>query len=181
MFGETAYWGVLFLSVALFWLAPRRLRFSLISLISFCYLFSLDGSLYSNEGELLVSALFTRNRTTLYHLAGWALLFYYLPANRGRFKNLSPWLVPGLVLAILAYLAYYKYVPTILLYFSGVPVDENIIIPLGISYFSFKLIHYAIETSRKNIPQHTFDEFLGYIFRPDRTFRSFHQRAGDPY
>ncbi len=164
MFGELAYWGVLFVSVLLFWTVPGKFRFPVISIISFCYLYSLDGSLYNADGDLVISALFTNNRIILYQLIAWTLLFYYLPAKISKFSKVRPYIIPILVISILAYLAYYKYIPSILSYIAGQPLDEGIFIPLGISYFSFKLIHYAIEVSRGNIGKHSFGHFLGYIF-----------------
>ncbi len=45
--------------------------------------------------------------------------------------------------------------------------DESVpdlIIPLGVSYFTFKLIHYAVETARGRIPAHDIRTFFLYLF-----------------
>jgi len=39
----------------------------------------------------------------------------------------------------------------------------TIVVPLGISYFSFRAIHYLIECGRGTLPPHTFASFLLYL------------------
>ena len=38
------------------------------------------------------------------------------------------------------------------------------LVPLGASYFTFKLIHYVVECDRKHLKPHKFSEFLAYMF-----------------
>lgn len=38
------------------------------------------------------------------------------------------------------------------------------IIPLGLSYYSFRQIHYAIEAYKKKLPAHTFGDYVKYLF-----------------
>ena len=38
------------------------------------------------------------------------------------------------------------------------------LIPLGVSYYSFKLIHYAIEMRRGNFPAHGIADFAAWLF-----------------
>ena len=38
------------------------------------------------------------------------------------------------------------------------------IIPLGLSYYSFRQIHYALEAYKKQLPRHTVLEYLMYLF-----------------
>ena len=40
---------------------------------------------------------------------------------------------------------------------------KSIILPLGISYYTFRLIHYVQENLRQNIRKHSFIEFLAYM------------------
>nr|WP_272492199.1 MBOAT family O-acyltransferase [Octadecabacter algicola] len=40
----------------------------------------------------------------------------------------------------------------------------NLLLPMGISYFSFKLIHYVLERSRGMLPQHSFWEYFAWVF-----------------
>lgn len=62
-----------------------------------------------------------------------------------------------------AYLFYFKYLPAL----GGLADGYNfadIALPMGISYFTFKLIHYAIEQKRGNLPAHGFGDYLSYVF-----------------
>ena len=163
MVGNVTFWACLLLSVALFWLLPRRWRLPFIGIVSFAYLFSIDGAITGADGSLSASRILSRNRLTLIHLLGWTVLFYVVCRNLDSFGRWRRFVVPALVLSILGYLAYFKYVPILLAYLGGAPFAQKIIIPLGISYFSFKFIHYAIERSRGNIAPHGFGHFLAYI------------------
>ncbi|MEZ5042262.1 MAG: MBOAT family O-acyltransferase [Saprospiraceae bacterium] len=42
------------------------------------------------------------------------------------------------------------------------PADR--LIPLGLSYYSFRQIHYAIECYKEKTPRHTFGEYICYLF-----------------
>ncbi|MEZ4320682.1 MAG: MBOAT family O-acyltransferase [Myxococcota bacterium] len=57
-------------------------------------------------------------------------------------------------LAVLGYLALFKYIPPILDAFAANPFEAKVILPLGISYYTFKLVHYAFERSRNALPEH---------------------------
>lgn len=43
-------------------------------------------------------------------------------------------------------------------------ISESIVLPIGLSYYSFRQIHYAIESYKKQVPKHTFLDFLNYLF-----------------
>jgi len=140
-----AFWLVLAGSVAAFWMLPRSCRVPFLGLVSFGYLATIDPR---SVAALLV----------------WSLVFYYTaPRSAGRTRA-AGWLGVGLVFSIIGYLAYFKYVPPLLQAFATNPVSEQLLIPLGISYFTFKLVHYAIEMGRGNIPEHPLSTFLLYIF-----------------
>jgi len=70
----------------------------------------------------------------------------------------------SLIVGVFSYLGYYKYLPVLLQYVAGRPVDTQLILPLGISYFSFKLMHYLIEQGRGNFQQHSISQFFTYMF-----------------
>ena len=72
--------------------------------------------------------------------------------------------MPLLILAITTFLAIFKYIPPLLDALSSSPVERHLVIPLGISFYTFKLIHYAIEVGRKNIKAHGLQDFLSYMF-----------------
>ncbi|MGA2500903.1 MAG: MBOAT family O-acyltransferase [Tepidisphaeraceae bacterium] len=71
------------------------------------------------------------------------------------------WTLPLLLLVALGYLAVFKYFfPRYAPAGGGRPA----LIPLGISYFTFKFIHYVIEVARGSIKDRSPWQFLGYIF-----------------
>lgn len=136
------FWAVAALSALGFWLLPRPARIPALTLVSTSYLLTIEPA-----GVLALLA--------------WALAFYYL-APLGR-RGLG-WPVPLLVLAILGYLAWFKYAPPLLAALRGESVAAQLAIPLGISYFTFKLIHYAVEVGRGNVTDRSLASFLCYLF-----------------
>ena len=145
MIQTSIYWIVLAGTVALFWMTPNRYRMGFLALVSFAYLWSLEP-------------------TSVSILVGWALLFYFLAPNAATKESSWKWITPGLIVAILGYFAYFKYGPSLIASISGESVAQKILIPLGISYFTFKLIHYAIEAGRGNIKDRSLPTFFCYIF-----------------
>lgn len=145
MITGASFWLVLAGSVGAFWMLPRSWRIPFLGLISFGYLAAIDPR-------------------SLVALLAWSLVFYYAaPRTAGRTRA-AGWLSGGLIFSIIGYLAYFKYVPPLLQAFATNPLSERLLIPLGISYFTFKLVHYAIEVGRGNIPEHPLSTFLLYIF-----------------
>jgi len=58
---------------------------------------------------------------------------------------------------------------SILLFFKLQPllnfsITKNAVLPLGLSYYSFRQIHYAIEAYKKKLPAHSFIEYCNYLF-----------------
>jgi alginate O-acetyltransferase complex protein AlgI len=47
--------------------------------------------------------------------------------------------------------------------FKGIDAGK-MLVPLGVSYYTFKLIHYVIEVRRGNIVKHSFQSFACYLF-----------------
>jgi alginate O-acetyltransferase complex protein AlgI len=83
-------------------------------------------------------------------------------------------LVLGIV-AVLAYLAFFKYLPPLLVTVfgttnSGYNMDwlhRGLILPLGLSYFTFKFLHYMINAYRGQLVKHEpVDFFLYTVFFP---------------
>ena len=67
------------------------------------------------------------------------------------------WLVFG-------YFIWSKYLPAMALVMGGQGAFLDVAVPLGVSYFSFKLLHYAIETKRGNFPPHDAGDFVSWLF-----------------
>lgn len=144
MFHEAAFWILLVVAVPLFWLLPRSVRFGFLGLVSAGFLFRL--------APFSVAAL-----------SAWIVLFHLLaPAIvPGRPHRLR--ISVGAVLALLGFLAYFKYVPPIVEALSDGTRSTRILIPLGISYYTFKLIHYVIEVARGSIRERSFQQFFCYM------------------
>lgn len=83
-------------------------------------------------------------------LLGFGLAYRALLADRP-----SRGLVLALVVAALAPLAVCKYLP---------PVFEGVAMPLGISYFSFKLVHYALDRGEGTLEHSSLGDWLAWLF-----------------
>lgn len=138
------YWLVFLGAIPIFWRLPENARLWFLGLLSFGFLLTID-------------------MFSVISLAILSCAFYYfgsMKANSGPFKRITS----ILVIFVIGFLAYFKYLPGLVLAFEGEPTLQNVIIPLGISYFTFKLVHYAIEVRRKNIPTHSLGDFYCYLF-----------------
>ncbi|BCS31974.1 hypothetical protein TBR22_A11780 [Luteitalea sp. TBR-22] len=144
MIADPWFWAWLGLGVPLFWALPDRHRLSALAAMSVIYLLHLAPA-------------------TVLALGAWTAVTFVV-ARRVHAGQLSRGWVPVLVCAILAYLAFYKYVPVIRASISHAPTVASLALPLGISYFSFKLVHYVIETSRGSMRGHGVADFVSYIF-----------------
>ncbi len=141
MLDSPIYWSALALAVLMFWTLPKRLRFGFLAAASWAYLFSI-----SPQSTVAVTV--------------WSGLFFWLAPRaiaRRRFVTL-------LILGILGFLAFFKYVPHLASQFGGESFASRIPAMLGISYFSFKLVHYAVEVARQNITDRSLQQFLTYMF-----------------
>lgn len=153
MIQSATFWLILWATVIIFWLLPYRMRFSFLALASIGYLFVLW--LQKTAGVTLVG---------IFALIAWTLAFYALAPYVAKGGNWRKWLLPASILAALGYLAYFKYIPPLIAALSSDTVAQQFIIPLGISYFTFKFIHYAIEVARGNIKDRSLPQFFCYIF-----------------
>jgi len=144
MITSAAFWAILFATVAVYWLLPKG-RIVFLGAVSWVYLLSLDA------GSVVALSL-------------WTGLFVFLAPRTAGGERRNRLVLAGLVLGILGYLLYFKYVPPLLAAFATNPLEERLLIPLGISYFTFKLIHYAMETARGRIASHSPAEFFTYVF-----------------
>lgn len=154
------WWMFVGLLPIVYWLIPVRFRPALLVLSSLAVLTMLapfDVMMMLAVG-LLVYGSFTVTAMSAAAVAGGGQTNMVIGglANLGR----SP--LP--IVAVILYLFWYKYIPGIVR-----PIDENaylanLVVPIGISYFSFKLIHYAIERRRNMLPEHNIQDFLSWLF-----------------
>jgi len=61
---------------------------------------------------------------------------------------------------ILGVLIYYK----VTVRASPEDLVREVLIPMGLSYYSFRCLHYLLERFRGTLPSHTFRELLSYLF-----------------
>lgn len=140
-------------SVFIFWVIPARFRPGFLALTSASYFFC-----YYPKEIIFIFCL-----AVLVYAAGVCLDRKVIPTRP---------LMIGSVIFLVGVLTYFKY--------SGFILDNirpllepllqtkislpKIFIPIGISYFTFKMIHYVIDTSRGQIEKHNVIDFLSYIF-----------------
>lgn len=65
---------------------------------------------------------------------------------------------------VLSYFGVFKYVPELAAAVSGDGGPFALAVPLGVSYFSFKLLHYAIEMRRGGLAPHGPGDFASWLF-----------------
>ncbi len=80
----------------------------------------------------------------------------------------STW--PGMLLvvgSICVYLVVVKYIPALSVLFGSGLEAGRAAVPLGLSYLTFRLVHYAVESRNGRLPAHAFGEFMAYaMFLP---------------
>ena len=145
MIQSPVFWSVLVVSAFFYWLLSPKLRHGFLAIVSYVYLASLE--------PVVVTVLIA-----------WTLLFFYLAPHAIATGKTNRLIIPGLILAILSSLVYQKYIPQLSAFFSAQASARTPLIPLGISYFTFKLIHYAVEVGRGNITDRSLQRFFCYIF-----------------
>jgi len=142
----------LIVSVPVYWLLPAgwRRHFLLAASLTFLGLASLP-----------LTSLFLALCVFIYRLG--RMLY---DGTKGR-----PVFVLGLMIPTLV-LAYYKYTPMLIETFNAAgkflprhtPLTvPNILAPVGISFFTFKLLHYLINCYKKETPPGSFWHFLMYM------------------
>jgi alginate O-acetyltransferase complex protein AlgI len=137
------FWVFLCVAVGGYWLTPTAWRPVCLTVLSIAYL--------STLAPLSVLAV-----------CGWSLVFFFLAVRHPKESRRRTLPLVWLILGILSYLAYYKYIPPLHAVWQP-DSASNPLIPLGISYFTFKLIHYAVEVRRGAIEKHTLGQFMSYM------------------
>lgn len=124
-------------TVSLYWLLPGHYRDKFLILISATFL-----GVHSPISLATITVL--------------SFLSYY-GANT---KTISDKRIIILTLCILSILVYFK----VAIYQGGDNLFHQTVIPLGLSYYSFRCFHYVFERYRETIENRTFLEFLSYMF-----------------
>lgn len=145
MIQEPTFWLALAACFAVHWLLPQGLRKGFLALASLGVLASLDA-----VSTVAVTA--------------WTLAFFYLLPTALQRSDQPRRVVSLFVLGVLGFLAYFKYVPVLFSEASRGSGHTSVIVPLGISYYSFKLIHYGVEVARGNIKDRSLSQFAAFMF-----------------
>lgn len=147
MFADPWFWAGLAGAVVVHWLLPLAARGWWIALASAGYLV-LQGT--RHEGLWGVATALAAG------LAVWALA----PRLTGP---ASKRLLVGALIALVLLLAAFKGLPQLgrVLWPEG--ALASLVLPLGVSYFVFKLIHHAVETSRGNVRDRSLGTFLAWL------------------
>lgn len=162
IFNELTYMVLLLTSVLIFYITPKRFKPHALAVMGLSFY-----ALYASSFLLLLLA---------------EIVFVYALVRSGRRV-----LTPLALLLPISVLAYYKYKGDLFFYLLRINAEmdqENhtlntlissfypfsgLLIPLGISFFTFELIHYAVEYRRNRLPSHSFMDFLAFIlFFPTR-------------
>lgn len=141
-------------AVLVFWVAPKRFR--LISLVAFFLVF------YGfSEIKFLILILFLA-------------IFTYLIGKQIKIKETKvdkkKYLLIGIAVIILA-LILFKYGNLLLRTAEDIIGGDlgisRILLPLGISFFTFEFVHYLVEMYYGRLPEHTAAEFFSFaLFFP---------------
>ncbi|MBD2774461.1 MBOAT family protein [Iningainema tapete] len=144
-FESIHYWLVLSFTVLLFWLLPKEYRTPFLACVSFGYVFSIQP-------------------TGVFSIAIWVFLFFFFSRQISQGKEWTKGLVPVAVISIVFFLCFYKYIPFLLAAWGIKSAAIAIVIPVGLSFIAFRLIHYIIESSRNQLPPFTINDFIAYAF-----------------
>ena len=155
MIDKTSWWLFVGLLPIVFWLLPMRIRPALLAAASIALLVALSplDMLIMLVIGCFVYACFAFPDTVAIRAV--TAVFARL-ALAGR--------ATGPVAMALFYLFWFKYLLPISTAMGFSPRAAMIAVPLGISYFTFKLINYALENSRGLLPAHGFADFLSWLF-----------------
>lgn len=142
------WWLFLLFLPAVYWLAPATWRSWILLIASLGLL-----AIYAATDLVLMLAL-----------AG--LVFFGFRLDPARWPG---WLVAAARSAwpawiVLGYFVWAKYLPAMARAIGGQGSFLDVAVPLGVSYFSFKLLHYVIEMRRGNFPPHQLQDFAVWLF-----------------
>lgn len=144
------WWAYLILCPLVYWVIPLRFRAPFLAVAGFALLLNFAGL------DLVVMAILA-----ILVFWGQKLRQSADPKAQGFGRLISsPWPF-GL---ILIYFLITKYLPSLMAVLGHQESVFNLLVPLGVSYFSFRLLHYAIDGQRGVLPEHGFWDFMSYLF-----------------
>jgi alginate O-acetyltransferase complex protein AlgI len=154
-----SFWITLTLATLVYWRLPLRARSWFLGVVSFLFLFYLAGG----DGQSATAVGFlTADHLALLMLLVWSLLSFRFARTVTKEDPRARVWKNALIVGLLGYLGYFKYFPEI---FSALFSHDMgaLFLPVGISYYTFKLIHFNIEAGRGKFSDCRFGDFLAYI------------------
>lgn len=150
MLSSGLWWSFLLSSPILYWLLPQKVRAAALAFMSFALL------MFYAPGDIAMLAA----------LASFIYLAHAARPSENILIDFAAKLGKSIwpLIIILAFFFWQKYLPSVLMAFSHQVSFLEIAIPLGISYFTFKLLHYSMENGRGNLPEHGYADFASYMF-----------------
>lgn len=152
IYTDWLYWLFVFVAVVTYYIIPHRFRPLVLVASGITFYFYYAGSYVF---LLLLEAI-----------AAFVLIHISI-------KKKKHWMYPAAVIGVVLVLGYFKYsnmfITTLndllgFLHQPFLPTAEQIVLPLGISYFTFELIHYIVERKRGSLPEHKPASFLSFLF-----------------
>lgn len=128
------FWLALLLGVPAYWAAPARLRPGLLA--------GLSVAVVAHLAPWVALSLLV-----------WTVSFYYL-LRRESTQRVAAW---AFGLGILGALFAFKYA-------APLGLVSGVMVPIGLSFFTFKLLHYGIDVRRGKMREHTLFELLSWVF-----------------
>lgn len=124
-------------TIGFYWLLPSRWRNAFLAIASLAFLASIDW----------LSALYL-------------LIFTGASYWMSSGERLSKRSIAVAIAAVVLVIGYYK------LQVSNSPVDvlRDVAMPIGMSYYAFRVVHYLIEKYRGTLPEHKFYDYVCYLF-----------------
>jgi alginate O-acetyltransferase complex protein AlgI len=150
------WWIYLLLAPVVYWLAPARFRAGLLSIASLVVLFTMAPV---DMAQMSALALLVYGSFAWFARPALAVAGQTPPARPAK----APY-VSWLFLIVFIFFFWYKYAPVLARYIAGEGGIADIIAPIGISYYSFKLIHYVLERGRNNLPEHRLQDYVSWLF-----------------
>jgi alginate O-acetyltransferase complex protein AlgI len=138
-----AYWICVPLALFVYWRMPPRFRPAFLGATSFAFV-----SAFEPQTALILAAI---------ALCVWIL------TGAARSSGPLKWGTRLAIVLLVGALGWFKYLPALGQLADGYDF-RAILLPLGISYFTFKLIHYVFERGRGTLPTHGFAEFWCFVF-----------------
>lgn len=127
-------------TIAFFWLTPHQWRQYLLTVITVAFL-----GTYAPLSLAILTLL--------------SLITYFIVNVSGK-KQLSGIQASAVIILDVIILGYYKI-------HAGSHSDEDltsIAIPLGLAYYTLRLIHYVLEAYKGALPRHQLHDFIHYLF-----------------